>query len=92
MSIRLRKSDVVRHFGNNMAEVGRACISPDRPNGINRISVRAWGEFVPELTARRLVERYPDLRDYVVDPETGLTLQQMREALKAEGAATERQA
>ena len=81
MSYLLRKADVLQHFGNNAAAVGRALVSPDKPKGISRIAVRAWPDLVPELRARQLLEAYPDLRALVLDPVTLLTAQEMRERI-----------
>lgn len=92
MSNLLRKTDVVRFFGDNMAATARACVSPRKPKGLSRVAVVRWGEYVPELTAIRLLENYPALREFVVDPASGLTLQEMRNAVAAAPQSTEGQA
>ena len=38
---------------------------------------------MPELYSRRLIDRIPGAREYVVDPETELTLIEMRARLAA---------
>ena len=78
MPVLLRTSDVLALFNGNRAAVARAFDPP-----ISRIAVRYWREYVPELRARQLLERHPELKDHVVDPETGLSLAQMRERLAA---------
>lgn len=84
MSFLLRKADVVRHFGNNMAAVGRAFAPLEPPAGLSRVSVKKWPELVPELRARQLLELYPELREYVLDPVTRLTAREMRARLGAQ--------
>ena len=50
---------------------------------VSRFLPRTWGEFLPELYSRRLLDRIPQAREYVVDPETQLTLIEMRTQLSA---------
>lgn len=83
MSNLLRKSDVVAHFGQNYAEVGRAFI-PILDKPLTKVAVRQWGELVPELRARQLLEQYPELREFVLDPITRLSAREMRERLGAD--------
>ena len=78
MSILLRKSVVLALFGGNHAAVGRDFTPP-----ISRVAVLNWPEFLPELRARQLLERHAELKQDVVDPETGLSLREMRERLGA---------
>lgn len=78
--IKIRKADVLEAFSGVGAQVATLL-------GINRVSVYGWGEYVPELSARRLLELRPDLQDLVVDPATGLSLREMRRRLAAETAA-----
>ena len=80
MSIQLRKKDVLAHFGNNCAEVARA-ITTIQGFPISRVSVGRWKEIIPELKARKLLDHYPELREYVLDPATGLSLRDMRARL-----------
>lgn len=78
MPILLRKSDVLPFFGNNQAAVAR-----DFDPQISRIAVHRWPDLVPELRARQLLDRHPELRDYVLDPVTGLNAVETRERLQA---------
>lgn len=84
MSTLLRKSDVLRHFGNNNAKVGRAFAPVVPPNGISRVAVHNWPELVPELRARQLLDLYPELRAFTLDPVTLLTAEEMRAKLAAQ--------
>lgn len=83
--LKIRKDDVLEAFDGVGAHVA-ALLS------IHRVSVYGWGEFVPELSARRLLELRPDLQDLVVDPATGLSLREMRRRLAETTAATAGQA
>ena len=80
MSYLLRKKDVVHHFGDNMAAVGRA-FEPIVPGGLTKVAIRSWPELVPELRARQLCDQYPELRELLLDPVTLLTTSEMRERL-----------
>jgi len=68
MSTILRTSNVLAYFGGNRGEVARAFSPP-----LTRQAIRQWGEFVPELRARQLLEKHPDLQAAVLDPDTGRT-------------------
>ena len=48
---------------------------------MSRVSVGRWKEIIPELKARKLLDHYPELREYVLDPATGLSLRDMRARL-----------
>src|SRR3546814_20070123 len=72
----LRKDDVLALFGDNAAAVGRDFSPP-----ISRIAVSKWGDYLPPLRARQLLDRHPELADCVVDPYTDLSLLQMRQRL-----------
>ena len=49
----LRKSDVVKKFGNSNRAAGEL--------GLTRQAILQWGRYVPELTARRIMDAFPDL-------------------------------
>ena len=49
----LRKSDVVKHFGNSNRAAGEL--------GLSRQAILQWGRYVPELTARRILDAFPVL-------------------------------
>lgn len=83
----LRSKDVIAHFEGNHAAVGRAFAATSHGQALSRVAIRKWPEFVPELRARQLIERYPELRELVVDPVTRLSAREMRERLAGEGAA-----
>lgn len=78
MSYLLRKADVVGHFGNNYAAVGRAFTPP-----ITKVAVRNWPEIIPELRARQLIDTYPELKELLLDPVTLLTAKETRLRLGA---------
>lgn len=89
MSFLLRKSDVVAFFNGNMAEVGRAFAATTHGKPLTKTAVRLWPDededgqpgLVPELRARQLLETYPDLREFVLDPITRLTPAETRARL-----------
>lgn len=82
MAYLLRKSDVVTHFGGSFAATGRA-FAPILGNGkgLSKVAVLKWSEMLPELRARQLIEQYPDLREFLLDPITRLSAREMRERL-----------
>lgn len=80
MSIQLRKKDVLAYFGNNGAAVARA-ITAIQEQPMSRVSVSRWKDIIPELKARKLLDAYPELKECVLDPTTGLSLRDMRERL-----------
>lgn len=82
MSYLLRRDDVIAHFGNNRAAVGRAFV-PIIGRALTKAAVRQWPELVPPLRARELVEQYPELRELLLDPVTRLTRREMRDRLAA---------
>jgi hypothetical protein len=72
-----RLLDATTHSGRiNHAALARAL-------HVSRFLPRTWGEFLPELHTRRLLDRMPEARDYLLDPETRLTLIEMRAQLAA---------
>lgn len=71
LPIQLRKADVVRYFDGNMATVGRAFVATTHRKALSRIAVFNWPDLLPELRARQLLEAYPDLGRFVLDPITG---------------------
>ena len=79
MENQLRKKDVLAYFGNSGTKVARA-LAAIRGKYTQQAVVR-WGEFVPELPARQLLDHYPELKELVLDPTTGLSLRDMRERL-----------
>lgn len=50
---------------------------------VSRYLPRTWGGVLPELYARRLLDLRPRAREYVIDPETQMTLIEMRAQLSA---------
>lgn len=82
--MRLRRSDVKQALSlkTNM-DIGR--LLPPKRNGqpYRKWDVCRWGELIPELESRRLIDLHPQLRDHVVDPVTGLTVAEMREKVLA---------
>lgn len=81
--VRLRLRDAARLLGAttrsgriNHAAMARALL-------VSRFLPRTWGEYLPELHTRRLLDRMPQAREYIVDPETRLTLLEMRAQLSA---------
>jgi len=82
MTTLLRKADVVAFFGNSYAKTARA-FEPFLDKPLSRNAVRQWPDIVPELRARQLLDHYPDLKAYVLDPVTRLTTIETRERLQA---------
>lgn len=79
----IRLSDAAALLGARSpnGRVNHAAVA--RAFGVSRFLPRTWGGLVPELYTRRLVDRLPHARDYVIDPDTGLTLIEMRARLSA---------
>lgn len=61
-----------------------------RAFGVSRFLPRTWGEVLPELYAHRLLERMPAAREYVIDPQTCMTLIEMRAQLIARAPPEQR--
>lgn len=83
--MRLRRSDVKQALSlKSNTAIGR--LLPPKASGkaYTKWDVCRWGELIPELESRRLIDLHPVLRDHVVDPATGLTVAQMREKVMAE--------
>jgi hypothetical protein len=53
--VRLRKVDVLKEFDNIERRVALAL-------GISAQAVSDWGPYVPELSARKLIDLYPALK------------------------------
>lgn len=81
--LRIRLFDAARLVGatTQRGRINHAALA--RAFHVSRFLPRTWGEFVPELYARRLIDRMPIAREYVVDPDTGMTLIEMRSRLSA---------
>jgi len=81
--LRLRLSDAAVLLGatTRAGRINHAAVA--RAFGVSRFLPRTWGTYVPELYSRRLIDRLPQAREYVVDPQTGLTLIEMRAQLTA---------
>lgn len=77
----IRISDAARLLGatTRSGRTNHAALA--RALHVSRYLPRTWGDRLPELYTRRLVERLPEARDYLLDPETGLTLVEMRARL-----------
>lgn len=80
---RLRLCDAARllHATTRSGRINHAALA--RALLVSRFLPRTWGEYLPELHTRRLLERIPEAREYVLDPETHLTLIEMRAQLAA---------
>ena len=78
MPILLRKADVLRRF-RTYAGVARAFV-PILGHPLTRQAPTMWGEYIPELRARELIEYYADLRDDLVDTSTGLSAREVRDS------------
>lgn len=85
MKTLLRSADVVAHFGPTNGHTARAFI-PIIGRPLSKNAVRQWGEYVPELRARQLLDHYPNLRELVLDPVTRLTPAETRARLSAPAA------
>lgn len=81
--LRIRLFDAARLLGatTRRGRINHAALA--RAFHVSRFLPRTWGEYVPELYSRRLIDRIPGAREYVVDPETELTLIEMRARLSA---------
>lgn len=54
MSIIMKKSDVLEEFGNN-SKIAKQL-------GITRQAVAKWKEYVPDLSAHKLLKEHPHLK------------------------------
>jgi hypothetical protein len=79
--IRLRDAALLVGATTRKGRVNHAALA--RAFHVSRFLPRTWGEFVPELYTRRLLDRLPAAREYLVDPATGLSLIEMRARLSA---------
>ncbi len=87
MPTTMLKKDVVDHFGGNKAAVARA-ISQARGAPYTRAAVCQWGDQVPELACLMLLKYDTGLQELVIDPESGLSLREMRRrAIRVHGPA-----
>lgn len=66
----MRSEDLINYVGSHAA-VGKL-LADLAPSSAKR-TVSAWGEWVPELRVRQVVEMLPETTAMLVDPETGLT-------------------
>lgn len=66
--MKMKTSHVLALAQGSYAAVGRFFDPP-----LSRQAVRGWGEEVPELRVRQLLERVPDSRGLLIDDNTGLT-------------------
>lgn len=78
--MRLRTSDVKAALGltNNSALAALLPPNPSTGRPYNKSQVGRWGECLPELQSRQLVDQFPALRDHVLDPVTGMSAIEMR--------------
>jgi hypothetical protein len=81
--LRIRISDAAQLLGTHTrsGRINHAALA--RAFGVSRFLPRTWGDFLPELYARRLLEQMPAAREYVIDPQTRMTLMEMRAQLAA---------
>ncbi len=81
--LRIRLSDAARLLDatTRRGRINHAALA--RAFHVSRFLPRTWGEYVPELYSRRLIDQVPAAREYVIDPETELTLIEMRARLAA---------
>ncbi len=85
--MRLRIHDVrkVLDLTSNSAVAALLPPNPSTGRPFNKSQVGRWGEHLPELQSRQLVEKYPELRDHVLDPVTNLSIADMRAKMQGEG-------
>lgn len=81
LKMRLRDAARLLEATTGKGRINHAALA--RAFHVSRFLPRTWGEYLPELYARRLIDRIPGAREYVVDPETDLTLIEMRARLSA---------
>jgi hypothetical protein len=81
--LRIRLCDAARLVGatTRRGRINHAALA--RAFHVSRFLPRTWGEYVPELYTRRLIDRLPGAREYVIDPATGMSLIEMRARLAA---------
>lgn len=81
--LRIRLIDAAHLLGatTRRGEVNHAALA--RTFEVSRFLPRTWGDFLPELYARRLLDQMPVAREYVIDPQTRMTLIEMRAQLTA---------
>jgi hypothetical protein len=86
--MKIKTADALSLFDNSPTALGRAFAPP-----ISRWAVHQWGEYMPELRARQLVERRPEAAAYIEGPD-GVTPAERAAAAthKAAGTHTERSA
>lgn len=85
MRIRLETAKAVLGLTSNSALAAILPVNEVTGKPVNKSTVGRWGDLVPELPSRQLVERFPQLREHVIDPETGLSIADMREKVKRGG-------
>lgn len=86
-NMRLRTCDAKKALGLTSNTALAALLPPNPRTGeaYNKSQVGRWGELLPELQSRQLIERHPELRDHVMDPVTGMSIAEMRAAAVAAG-------
>lgn len=63
--MKMKTADVLPYFANSPRVLGLFFSPP-----ISRQAVKAWGEFMPELRVRQLVEKLPVLKKHVAEGES----------------------
>jgi hypothetical protein len=79
----LHLSDAARLLGatTRSGRINHAALA--RAFSVSRYLPRTWGGILPELYARRMLDWMPQAREYVIDPQTRMTLIEMRVQLRA---------
>lgn len=78
MRIRARDAKMALGLSNNTALAALLPPNPKTGKAYHKSQVGRWGELLPELQSRQLVERFPELRDHILDPVTGMSIAEMR--------------
>jgi hypothetical protein len=83
MRIRTRDAKMVLGLTSNSALAALLPPNPRTGRPYHKTQVGRWGDLLPELQSRQLVEQFPELRDYVLDQVTGMSIADMRAAVVA---------
>lgn len=92
--MRIRTADALALFDNDTVKLRAVFPTELRGGRVRRVTRQAiyqWGEFLPPLRARQLVDARPDAAALIVG-EDGLTAVERAIALKKAGEGNERQA
>lgn len=81
--MRLRTCDAKKALGLTSNTALAALLPPNPSTGrpYCKAQVGRWGDLLPELQSRQLVERFPVLREHVIDPVSGMSVADMRAAV-----------